>query len=113
MSVVQICDTFFDIYRSSLSNQGPLLLLFATVVVQDVARIRRAFETGNGAQVFVDGSELMVGHVVKRWPWHDLEKASVDGRRNAVCRGGSWRNVCTGRVDFIEINAGPHDLLEL
>src|SRR2546425_502030 len=29
--------------------------------------------------------QLMVGHVLKRWPWHDLENTSVDGRRNTIC----------------------------
>src|SRR5271154_6275908 len=81
--------------------------------MQDVIRVRRAFQTRNRAQVFVDGIDLMVSYVMKRWPRHNLEKASVVRRRKAVCRRRSWRNVCTGRMDFIEINTGPHDLPEL
>ena len=45
----------------------------ATVVVQRVSRVRRAFDAGDDAQTFVDGIEIMVSYVRKRWPWHDLE----------------------------------------
>jgi hypothetical protein len=35
-------------------------------------------DAGDRAQILVDGLEVMVGHVRKRWPWHDLEKIPVD-----------------------------------
>ena len=35
-------------------------------------------DAGDRAQILVDGFEIMVSHVRKRWPWHDLEKIPVD-----------------------------------
>ena len=42
---------------------------------------RRVVDARDGTQVFVDGLDVMVGHVGKGWPWHDLEKITV---RNIV-----------------------------
>ena len=38
---------------------------------------------GDCAQILVDGFDLMVGHVVKQRPWHDLKLVTVDGSGNA------------------------------
>ncbi|HEX8812502.1 MAG TPA: hypothetical protein VF742_10960, partial [Terracidiphilus sp.] len=38
-----------------------------------VAWLGRAFDAGDGTQVLIDSLDLMVGHVVKYWPRHDLE----------------------------------------
>ena len=79
----------------------------AALVVQRASRVRRTFKAGSGAQVFTDGFDLMVGHVMKHWPRHDLEKAAVVGRWKAVQRSGSWGNGCAGEVEVIEINTSP------
>src|SRR5580658_6324539 len=55
----------------------------------------------------------MVGHILHVWPGHDLEKISVNGRRNAVCRRGSRQSRGTGWMDVIQVVAGPQYLLEL
>src|SRR5580658_8504948 len=55
----------------------------------------------------------MACHILKVWPRHDLEKISVDGRRNAVCRRGSRQSRCTGWMDVVQVVAGPQDFLEL
>src|SRR5271156_2897623 len=51
----------------------------------------------------------MVGHALKHWPWHDLKKIPLDGRRNAVHRRGNRRRRCTGWMEMVEIFASPHD----
>src|SRR5580658_3935221 len=61
-------------------------LASTTVVVQRVSRVRRPFDAGDGAQIFVDGIEIMIGHVRKCWPWHDLEKTAVNWSGNAIWR---------------------------
>src|SRR5580692_6409458 len=55
----------------------------------------------------------MVGHILHVRPGHDLEKISVDGRRNAVCWRGSRQSRCTGWMDVVQVVAGPQDFLEL
>jgi len=56
----------------------------------------------------------MVGHVVKKRPWHDLELAPVHGRRDADAqRYIGVRVGLTGLVNLIEIGAVPHDFLKL
>src|SRR5579859_2058117 len=52
--------------------------------------------------------QIMVSHVVKNGPWHDLEKIAIE-RRGQAC---SVRSTGTGRMDVIEISAIPHDLNE-
>ena len=78
-----------------------------------VAWLGRACDAGDGTQVLVDSLDLMVGHLRKHWPWHDLQTASVDGSWNAVRGGGSCGNGCTVWMEVIEICALPHDLLKL
>lgn len=51
----------------------------AVVVVQRVTRALRAFDARYGAQVLVDGINIMVGHVLECEPWHDLQAATFDG----------------------------------
>src|SRR5271156_1420190 len=55
----------------------------------------------------------MVGHILHVWPGHDLQKISVDGRRNAVLWRGSRQSRCTGWMDVVQVVAGPQDFLEL
>ena len=52
-------------------DSGPVLSSFA-VVVSRVGR-GRASDARNGAQVFVDGPQITVGHIVVDGPRHDLE----------------------------------------
>src|SRR5437016_7074660 len=81
----------------------------------DVAQLRLArdysVDTRNGAQIRVDGQEVVVGHALEVWPGHDLEKIAIDTRegRNAVCSSSGG----TVRMQLIEILAVPHDLTKL
>src|SRR5271170_1772087 len=56
-------------------------VLFAVVVQH--ARRWWAFYAGNRAQIFVDGDEVVVAHVLKDGPRHYLEEVAVEGRRQA------------------------------
>jgi hypothetical protein len=64
----------------------------------DVGRTVRTFNTGDGLQILVDGFELMVRHVVKRQPGHDLEKIAIHRRGNAVQFAGSGVGVAVVQV---------------
>src|SRR6516162_5267853 len=55
----------------------------------------------------------MVRHALKVRPRHDLEETSVDRRGNAVWRGGYRERCYTGRMQVVQIDACPKDLLEL
>src|SRR6266436_1570808 len=55
----------------------------ALALCTSVLQIRRncdhlARVTGDGTQVLVDCSEVMVGHVLEEWPSHDLKKIAVE-----------------------------------
>ena len=69
----------------------------AAIVMQRTGRGRPS-DTGDGAQIFVDGPEIVLRHVLKVGPGHDLENISVIGRRKAVCRAWIWRDRCAGRM---------------
>src|SRR5215510_826685 len=74
------------------SESGSLALLSAfvtgrragsmTVVVERAGR-RGAFDARDSTQIFVDRLQVMVGHILKRRPRHDLEKITIEGRREA------------------------------
>src|ERR1700751_5948459 len=98
---------------ASVGRSGPFTHLWiAAVVVEGVRGIVRAFEARDCAQVLVDGLHVMVGHVVECGPWHDLEKSSIDGRRNAVCRSGNRSRRRAGWVKLVEVHAGLEDFFE-
>ena len=81
-----------------------------TLVVQGVLSVRRAFDAGDRAQIFVDGIEFMVGHLLKRRPGHDLEKITVHWSGNAILDGPRcW----TGWMQMIEIYASHYNFLKL
>ena len=61
------------------------------------------------AQVLVDCSEVVVGHVLEEWPSHDLQKITVDGRQ---VTGASSDAVSAIWVYVIKIGTSPHDLDE-
>ena len=68
-----------------------------------------ARNAGNTAQIFVNGPQVVVRHILKRGPWHDLHKRTVKGVRQAV--GGYGRGAA--RMQVIEVNARPHNLNKL
>jgi hypothetical protein len=45
-------------------------------------------DTRDGLQVFVNGLEVVVRHVGKGRPRHDLEKTAIERRRKAAAVGG-------------------------
>src|SRR5690349_6480616 len=56
----------------------------------------------------------MVGHVVKKRPWHDLELAAVHRRRDADAqRYIGVRVRLTGWMNLVEIGTIPHNFLKL
>jgi hypothetical protein len=100
--------------------------LFPAVVAQFVGRScrRRArfvVNTGNGAEILVNGIEIVVRHVRECRPRHDLEEiavyriASRSGNANRCLTGIDLRQLrgCTSRMDVIEISAILHDLLKI
>jgi len=88
---------------------GPLRPPSSFALVVQVARRRRSGDARNRTQIFVDGPEVMLSHVVVDRPWHYLEKFAIKGRWKAVCgySGG------TGWMDVIHVNACPDDLNKL
>jgi hypothetical protein len=80
-------------------------LLIVAVVVQ-IARRRRACDAGDGTEIFVDGPEVMIRHVLLNRPGHYLEEISPERRRNAARVKNPW---WTGRMEVIQIRAGSHD----
>src|SRR5215469_10049723 len=58
------------------------------IIVQYAGR-RWSFDARYSAQVFVYGSDVMLGHVLKGRPGHDLQKIAIEGRWKAV--GGHGR----------------------
>ena len=74
--------------RARGPSPGPRFPSSFAVVVQ---RTRRWWtcNAGNGAQIFVDGEEVTVRHVVIDRPWHYLEKIAIERRWEAVCGYGS------------------------
>ena len=79
--------------------------LLVAVVVQ-IARRRRACDAGDGTEIFVDGPEVMIGHVLINRPGHYLEEISPERKRNAARVKDPW---WTGRMEVIQIRAGSHD----
>jgi len=86
----------------------------ATVTCVSLAAVGRlawidSLDAWNRAQVFIDGTNVVVCQVLVTGPRHDLEKISVDGvrrvRRKAVCSYGS-RAI---RMKVIKIFAGPEN----
>jgi len=85
----------------------------AAVLRTIVAQLRLArdysVDAGSGAEIFVDGTEVVIRHVFINGPRHDLEQIPVEWKRHAA---GVWRS-CTGRVQVIKIFACPDDLHKL
>src|SRR5579864_4311164 len=103
-------------------NQGGIVateLWVAAIIAQFVRgacrwRAERIVDAGDGAQILIDGFDLMVGHVVKKRPGHDLELATVHRRRDADAqRYIGVRVRLTSWVNLIEIGAVPQNFPEL
>src|SRR5881409_466276 len=75
-----------------------------TVVVERAGR-RGAFDARDSTEIFVDRLQVMVGHILKRGPRHDLENITIEGRREAVCGYGSG----TVWMQVLKVCSMPHD----
>jgi hypothetical protein len=102
--------------RASSIRHDPVSI--AAVVAQFVGgavRRRACFvvDAGNGAQVFIDGRDIVVTHVLKEIAVRVIAESSgnAHGRRAIVDRRNLGRR--TGWVDVVEIRAGPDDLNKL
>ena len=74
-------------------------------VVVQLAWSGRSLDARDSAEIFVDRPEVMVGHILKRGPRHDLEKITIERRLEAVCgyRSGTvWMQV-------LKVCSMPHD----
>ena len=91
-------------YRGiGINHQAHYLLL--TIVMQYVWR-RWSFDTRDGSEVLIHGSNVTLGHALKGVPRHDLQQVAVEWRREAVCSlaGG------TARMQVIEVHSSLDDL---
>lgn len=70
----------------------------------------RARDAGDRAEIFIDGSQVMVRYVLKTRPGHYLEKISPERSRNAARVNHSCR---TSRMQVIQVHARPYDLNKL
>src|SRR5262245_45637606 len=61
--------------------------------------VTRPGDAWNRAQIFIDGAQIAIGHVLIRRPRHDLEQRPVEWR---------WKV----RMQLIRIDAGPNGLFE-
>src|SRR5882762_1964767 len=86
----------------------------AAVLRTIVAQLRLArdysVDAGNGAEIFVDGTEVVIRHVFINGPRHDLEQIPVEWKRHTARVKDPW---WTGRMQVIQIDAGPNDLYKL
>src|ERR1700758_1387941 len=83
--------------------------LFTGVLQIRRTRDHPARVTGDGTQVLVDCSEVVVGHVLEERPSHDLKKIAVDGWQVTVASSDAVSAIW---VYVIKISASPHDLDE-
>jgi hypothetical protein len=70
-----------------------------------IARRRGPCDAGDGAEIFVDGPEIVLRHVVINGPGHYLETSPVEGRRETVPGGRAG----TRRMESIHVYARPDD----
>jgi len=66
-----------------------------------------ACDAGDGAEIFVDGAQVMIRQVAETGPGHCLEKVSVEWCGNTAGVNDSCR---TSRMEVIQVHARPHDL---
>ena len=79
-----------------------------TIVVKH-ARSRWSFDAGYRAQIFIDGADVMVTHVMECWPGHDLQEIAVERRWNTV--RGHRRGA--RRMQVVQVYSCPNYLEEL
>jgi hypothetical protein len=66
-----------------------------------------ACDARDGAEIFVNGPEVVIRQVAETRPGHGLEKICAEWSRNASRVNDScW----AGRVEVIQVHARPHDL---
>ena len=82
-----------------------------TVVVQRILGVLRTLDARDGAQIRVNGQEVVVRHALKIGPRHDLEKIAVERRDwwKAVCR----YFIRTVWMKMVKILPLPEDFAEL
>jgi transposase len=92
-------------YRSSDSAHS------LTDVLQVARQVRRAWQARNGAQILIDGPQVMVSHVLEIEPRHDLQKGTIEWSWHAA-----WvERVVTRRMDAVpvydavQVCAGSYD----
>ena len=98
----------------SLTTNGPCYSQLCAALFTGILQVRRicnpwAGVAGDGTQVLVDCSEVVVGHVFEEWPSHDLKKIAVDGWQVTVAFSDAITAIW---VYVIKISASPHDLDE-
>ena len=81
-----------------------------TIVVERIRWVRRAFNAGDGAQVLINCLQIMVRHILKRGPRHDLQLRAIERKWNAVRRNVQRARSC---VLLIEVDPRSDDLQEL
>jgi hypothetical protein len=67
------------------------------------------WNAGDRLQVFVDGRNVIVGHLAVSRPRHDLEDSSVDGRYWRPEDAALSARRRTGRMGIVIIMAGSQD----
>src|SRR5262252_8138968 len=82
------CDAVWAEAKGSLgrafSGRVTLAQPSLAVVVPGVRR-GRTCHARYGAQVLIDGPQVMVSHVLEIEPRHDLQKITIERRRHAAC----------------------------
>ena len=66
-----------------------------------------ASDARDGAEIFVDGPEVVIGQMAETGPRHGLEKVRAERKRNATAVDDSRR---AGWVEVIQVRTGPHNL---
>src|SRR5215470_8978992 len=107
------CDALWAEAKGALgrafSKRVTLGQLSLAVVVPGVRR-GRTCHARYGAQVLIDGAQVMVSHVLEIEPRHDLQKITIERWRHAACVNDARR---TRRMEMIHIHACPDDLNKL
>ena len=78
-------------------------------VVVHLAWSGRSLDARDSAEILINSPQVLVRHILKRGPGHNLEKITIERSVKAV-RGSSSGTI---RVEMIEVFAGPHDFKKL
>ena len=83
--------------RGAIQNSAAAVSGFARVV---------AFDAGDGAEVLIDGAEIVVRELAEVRPGHDLQQVAIEWFGNAVRVDGIR---CTRRVKVIVVDSCADD----